>query len=47
MNIRRLPFLLLMIVPGIVTIPAALADTVTVTHEGSGMDGESVATVEL
>ncbi len=47
MNIRRLTCLLVMIFPGMVTIPATLADTVTISREGSGMDGESVATVEL
>lgn len=44
MSIRRLACSLLLTIS---SIPAALADTLTVTREGSGMAGESAATVRF
>lgn len=43
-SIRRLACSLLLTIS---SIPAALTDTLTVTREGSGMAGESAATVRF
>lgn len=47
MNPGRLTCLLITTISSVVTIRVAIADTLTVTREGSGMGGESVATVEF